>query len=174
MPNPRPSADYIKTCSRCREAKTAENFHSAPNCRDGLQSRCKGCQNAVNADWARRNPEKKSAAHTDWVERNRAHVNAAQRGRYKKDPERFKDYERRQNYGLEPGQYAAMLAAQGHRCAICGTAEPGKRGFHVDHCHQTRIVRGILCHHCNLLIGHAKESEVILGSAIEYLKSTQR
>ena len=58
--------------------------------------------------------------------------------------------------------YEGLLAAQGVKCAICGTADPGGRGrFHVDHCHgcgsddagkpigNPDSVRGLLCHNCN-------------------------
>lgn len=35
---------------------------------------------------------------------------------------------------------------------------------------KTGKVRGLLCDHCNWLVGHSKESKEILNSAIEYLK----
>jgi hypothetical protein len=61
---------------------------------------------------------------------------------------------RKRNYGLTPKAYAAMLAAQQHRCAICGEPERvrirGKvRALAVDHNHETGHVRGLLCARCN-------------------------
>src|SRR5258706_15403002 len=39
---------------------------------------------------------------------------------------------------------------------------------HIDHCHDSKVVRGILCSHCNLGIGHLKESRAIMERAIAY------
>lgn len=73
-------------------------------------------------------------------------------------------------YGISPERYAEMLAEQGDRCAICGTDTPaGKGGWHTDHDHATNRVRGLLCHHCNLLLGHAKDDPAILRAAVDYL-----
>ena len=52
--------------------------------------------------------------------------------------------------------YAALLEAQGGRCAICGK-EPreGQRPFHIDTDHRKGhdyAVRGLLCFHCNMAL----------------------
>ena len=61
-------------------------------------------------------------------------------------------------YGITRAQKAEMLARQGNCCAACGSDTPGGRwGWNVDHIHGTKIIRGILCHHCNLTLGNAKE-----------------
>ena len=70
-------------------------------------------------------------------------------------------------YGLQPGQWEAMLAAQGGRCSICLKR---KRRYDTDHCHETGKVRGVICHRCNSLLGHARNNEQILRSAADYLK----
>lgn len=61
-------------------------------------------------------------------------------------------------------------------CSICGIHEKEARnlkayhyGLYIDHCHKTNTVRGLLCHNCNLLIGHAKDNVSVLKAAIEYL-----
>lgn len=62
-----------------------------------------------------------------------------------------------------------MHKSQNYLCAICGTDTPRGRGWQTDHNHKTGAVRSILCHSCNSLIGHAKESPEILLSAFRYL-----
>lgn len=64
-----------------------------------------------------------------------------------------------------------MLEAQGNRCAACGSREPGRRGWHVDHDHKTNRVRGILCGHCNSALGFARDDTITLQRLIDYLKS---
>src|SRR5215469_345241 len=50
----------------------------------------------------------------------------------------FKGHLKR-TFGLTIEAYDAMLSAQHGCCAICGSASSGssKRGWHVDHCHET-------------------------------------
>lgn len=70
-----------------------------------------------------------------------------------------------------------MLERQGNACAICREpfAISDRRGKsakdpHVDHDHATGTLRGLLCHHCNVLLGHAKDSTGLLREAILYLE----
>lgn len=75
-------------------------------------------------------------------------------------------------YGITLDQYNDLLAAQNNKCAICSiefdSSIKGKTP-HIDHDHSTGIVRGLLCHKCNLVIGHADDSIEVLKSAIDYL-----
>jgi hypothetical protein len=76
-------------------------------------------------------------------------------------------------YGLEPEDYRALFESQHGACAICGKPEtPGSR-LHVDHDHTTGAVRGLLCNHCNVLIGMAGEDPATLRKAIAYLARTR-
>ena len=73
-------------------------------------------------------------------------------------------------YGMTPEQYAASFESQGRCCSICKADKPGsKSGWHVDHCHATGKVRGILCACCNVMLGQAKDNEYTLFEAIAYL-----
>ncbi len=57
-------------------------------------------------------------------------------------------------YGITQPELDALLEAQKHRCAICGGKRngPGTR-LHIDHCHDTGRIRGLLCTKCNTAVG---------------------
>jgi Recombination endonuclease VII len=78
----------------------------------------------------------------------------------------------RRRYGMTQEEVAALLVSQDGGCAICGVTEPKGRhgGFHVDHDHATGKVRGILCHGCNVSLGHFRDDPALLRAAIRYLE----
>ena len=82
---------------------------------------------------------------------------------------------REYRYGISLAEFETLLAAQGGRCAICGTGNPPKRprdvdGWHVDHCHRTGDVRGILCRRCNTAIALMDDDSAMLHLAAEYIE----
>jgi membrane-bound lytic murein transglycosylase MltF len=100
-------------------------------------------------------------------------VNAKQREKHKNNPRIKKNFHLKYKYGITLDQYESMLEEQGNCCAICKTDKPGGNGkyFYVDHNHTTNAIRQLLCHHCNFLIGYAKEDKSILLAAIQYLEN---
>jgi hypothetical protein len=61
---------------------------------------------------------------------------------------------------------------QGGRCAICKDHQSDmRRKMHLDHDHDDGSLRGLLCIHCNTLIGSAFDSIDILKNAIDYLRA---
>jgi hypothetical protein len=78
----------------------------------------------------------------------------------------------RREYGLTPGAVAAMRETQGGACAICEKPfrdEPVGERMHIDHCHETGHVRALLCHNCNLGLGHFRDNEELMLKAVAYL-----
>lgn len=75
------------------------------------------------------------------------------------------------NYGITPEQWDDLFQSQGGKCASCGDVPPedAKRRFHVDHDHSTGAVRGILCHSCNVALGHLKEDQERIAKLGVYL-----
>ena len=103
-------------------------------------------------------------------------MNIKQLERRRNDPEKYREMGRKsehrrrlKRYGLTEEQYADLLVKQNNRCAICSTPIVTGRHCHVDHDHTTGKVRGVLCNHCNLMLGHAKDSTEVLLKAVEYL-----
>lgn len=79
-------------------------------------------------------------------------------------------------HNVEHWEFRGMLMAQGMACAICGDHiseeknARGQRTAHVDHCHATGRVRGLLCRGCNHGLGNFKDRPEALESAAAYLR----
>lgn len=78
---------------------------------------------------------------------------------------------RASRYGITMDEFNLMLTKQNNSCAIC------KKQFiknpHIDHCHETKIVRGLLCGNCNTGIGLLMEDTNILKEALIYLSGSK-
>ena len=118
--------------------------------------------------------------------------NAARRKKYAEDKEyrnkqreKAKEYGKRnphikfaqrlKQYGITPDDYIQMLGNQNGECAICGSPDSGcikKERLHVDHCHTTGKVRGLLCTNCNQAIGKFKDSPELLRLAAMYIEKS--
>lgn len=79
-------------------------------------------------------------------------------------------------YGVTFKEVRAMFEKQNGVCAICKQV-----GFKMnktltysiclDHCHNTKKVRGLLCPNCNRALGLFQDNKQFLRSAIEYLSN---
>lgn len=86
------------------------------------------------------------------------------------------DIERRRRfrtYGITEADYNAMLERQGHCCAICQTDTPGRKGWAIDHCHDSGVVRGVLCSPCNSAIGLLRDDPDVIMRAAMYVERFQ-
>lgn len=81
-------------------------------------------------------------------------------------------------YGLTPAGIDIMLAAQGGRCAICLSSNPGGAAWAVDHDHSCcntrkrscgKCTRGLLCSRCNIAIGNMRDDPAIAQAALDYI-----
>jgi hypothetical protein len=77
----------------------------------------------------------------------------------------------RERYGLNEEGYYLLLMAQGGVCAGCGKTpeETGEEFLHVDHCHDRRAIRGLLCAHCNHGLGYMLDDPDVFRRLAEYL-----
>jgi len=86
-------------------------------------------------------------------------------------------------YGITEEDYEELLVKQKYSCKICGQkpdksqtlpdksqTEPDKP-LYVDHCHQTKAIRGLLCHKCNIALGHMNDDPEQLERAANYLRN---
>lgn len=71
-------------------------------------------------------------------------------------------------YGKTIEEIEEMFADHDGLCDIC--KQPGgKKGLHLDHCHETGRIRGLLCIGCNIGLGHFNDDPELLVKALEYM-----
>lgn len=79
-------------------------------------------------------------------------------------------------FGITVTQYEEMIISQENSCAICKKHKDDFTGrgknFHIDHCHNTGKVRGLLCSNCNTGLGQFKDNIKTLENAIQYVIRT--
>jgi len=90
--------------------------------------------------------------------------------RYTDSGKRRLDRHFRKYYGITLDQYDALWTSQGGICAICRKAPNHGRPLHVDHCHSTGVVRGLLCMHCNRGVGGFMDNPDWCEAAARYLR----
>jgi len=149
-----------KRCRRCGEVKAADQFYPSRGVKrtnDGLNTNCKDCTKAVAMEWH-------SAG-----KRDKEKTRLSRQSYYQLNADRLRGYDLARKYGITQVEYDEMLAEQGGKCAICGSAQSGKRRFHVDHDHETDMVRGLLCSKCNTGLGLFGDDPRRLNDAIAYL-----
>ena len=141
------TAQQTKTCSKCGVDKPLSDFYERkdrPTQKRQYFSQCKTCYAQRKKLWTEANQERAKATN--------------------------RKCQLKAKYGITPDEYERIFSTQGGACAICGTTSPVGRGeFHVDHCHSTGKIRGLLCHHCNVGLGNFRDSTQTLTQAISYL-----
>lgn len=91
---------------------------------------------------------------------------------HKQQRERAHETRTQRVFGLEPGEYGALLAYQGGTCAIPRCPAKGVvRRLAVDHNHATGGVRGLLCSPHNRLIGQSYDDPEVFEGIAEYLRN---
>jgi len=80
-----------------------------------------------------------------------------------------RDFNIKRKYGLTSDDYSMLLNEQNGMCRIC--SEPPEEGkvLHVDHCHKSGRIRGLLCLCCNTALGKFKDSPEVLERARDYV-----
>jgi len=134
--------DNLRVCSKCGKENPTSEYRKRSN-------KCRSCRNKYALDWGKKNPEKLRgiilrSKLNGWNERR---------------------------HGITPEEYNRMFIEQNGMCAICGVHQSKlNKRLCIDHDHSTGKIRGLLCNHCNFVIGHAHDNPDILMSAIVYLK----
>lgn len=164
----------MKTCLHCNSLKKYTEFYKTKSSKDGYASYCKECSKIKYKIWSALNKEKVKINRKLWDLKNKNKIDESSNKWKKQNTDKIKNYWRKdtlKKYALSENQFNLILQNQNNCCLICNTSkEKSNCAFVVDHCHKTNIVRGILCNNCNVALGFAKDSILILEKAISYLE----
>jgi hypothetical protein len=134
-----------KYCKYCAKNKSLAQFSPHPSTKDKLNNKCKECVSAYN----KLRHARRSRADLDLINARR------RKNRNTWLTDRKKHFKKK--YGITVEQYNQMLDEQNHVCKICKqVCKSGKR-LAVDHCHETGLVRGLLCAKCNTNLGRIED-----------------
>ena len=65
-------------------------------------------------------------------------------------PRKVRLYQVKRDFNLSPEEYDALIEQHNNCCALCNRPrESQARALHIDHCHTTGRIRGLLCTTCN-------------------------
>ena len=159
--------DGLKLCTGCKSVKPVNEFGKQTSRKDGLDYRCKICMKAYLAE-RYKNPEvrmKIRSTNSKWREEN---------------PDSETNNYLLRKYGITLDDYKQMFAEQKGVCAICSEPErtrrrkklPENERLAVDHCHETGVVRGLLCFKCNTAIGSLGDTQETVMKVIYYLSKS--
>ncbi|MCK9459672.1 MAG: endonuclease VII domain-containing protein [Proteobacteria bacterium] len=122
----------------------------------------------------------------EWKDAHKKELAEKQRKRRQSNPDKYQKYNTEEykkiltglRYKLNADQIECVYSLT--NCPICerefiqgATSKKridGKKCKRViDHDHTTGNVRGVICHHCNVMLGHAQDNVDTLINAIKYL-----
>lgn len=158
----------MKKCARCGDGH------------DRKDSYCKPCRTLYAREWRLKNPEAQRAAKKRWEAEHPEEVKAQKRRSYQRDLERSREHQRRRRaeapevfaeyartakkriaerggygyyrHGITIEQRAAFVESQNGVCPLCDKPLDDVE-VHVDHDHETGMLRGLLCRTCNNRLG---------------------
>jgi len=140
-----------RVCPKCNVCKTVFDFtHHQRACRSCQSARAKARRHRLGL-----NKPKEFVVHAN--PRNR-----------------WKHQKLMEKYGITFKQFNSIMQMQNNCCAGCGihVEEYIKLKGHtldVDHCHITKVVRGLLCRKCNEILARCNDNPSTLKNLILYL-----
>lgn len=149
--------DELRHCTACKERKALSEFPKNKACSQGRTRVCRKCTSASSRRWV-------------------ANVG-------KKNPNFVanrllsQEKDRAKRYGLTLEELEAMKVKSAGKCEVCENPPSGRgtsgKSLHIDHCHSTGKIRGMLCARCNLTLGRFGDDSNLLRKLAEYLERSR-
>lgn len=193
--------DYEKACTRCEEVKSTNLYSAQSKAKDGLQSICKSCYAEIGRNRRVSNPCYRCGTPKEvgipqgsrlclecskvcsTCEVNPRENQRSQCVECRKASNRKKVLTEEEKLNKKAGRIASLYKVSKEKafellevknCEICDSTFGGKgRLLHVDHCHETDQVRGVLCFNCNGALGHINDDKERLLNMVAYLSKSE-
>jgi hypothetical protein len=133
----------MKQCVKCKNFKLPTEFYKQVRQKDGLHPYCKDC--------------------------NKQATKIASK-KYRQNPDKERNSKLKHRYGITLLEKEQLIQSQNNCCAICKTTLSMNKNAHLDHSHNSGLVRGVLCQPCNIGLGGFKDNVEFLKNAIKYLE----
>lgn len=160
----------MKNCSTCKQQKSLDSFDRKKSAKDGRRSRCKECRHQLELEQAK----ERNLLH---YHLNKDVISAKQKEKYNSKVrvnsysyEKTKNLDLKREFGINLEIYNEMLANQKGVCAICFLPESNV-ALAVDHCHETGLIRGLLCGKCNRALGLLQDNPALMRIAALYVET---
>lgn len=145
----------MKTCTKCGETKTLDDFSNDKYRADGKCHWCRECCKSQSKLYRLKNPQRQ----TKYDEQHKK--------------ENKNSYLIRK-YGITLYEYGELLQSQEGVCAGCGQLPNKDISLAVDHDHVTGHIRGLLCDRCNKVLGSIKDDPKTLRTLADYIESAPK
>ena len=178
-------------CNNCNIEKAIKEFRKDQYNNTGYTTSCNQCNAVKQRKYRKDNQVSYNSKALDYYHKNKDRINAMRRLRkngvstttfhkikdlnsyyhrngWKKNKEKI--WKERGILDMTYDRYEEMLCQQNNCCKICVKSTEIVGTLHVDHCHSTGKVRGLLCNNCNNGIGKLADSILLLQKAINYLQ----
>ncbi len=163
----------MKTCIDCGELKTEREFEVGRNqcrvCRTEYMVKYNAEYYAENKDKMTKKSAKYYAENKDEIAKQKFSYNAKYRT---KDSSKYKNYlsTLKCTYKISEQFLRNLMDNQRGLCAVCKRSMDHMGTPCIDHCHSIGSVRGLLCGHCNRMLGHSKDNPTTLREGANYLE----
>jgi hypothetical protein len=149
-------------------------FARSKNRKDGRHPHCSACVTAFKKEWSRRpkvvERNREYQREFSQTPKRKAQIKAYQISETKTGITLRSRFKLKYKYGLTEDAFKAIFDSQDGACATCRDPFAKPTDAQVDHCHNTGIVRGLLCANCNRALGMVGDDINVLRQMIEYLR----
>jgi hypothetical protein len=142
----------MKTHCKYGHELSGDNLYLSPK---GLRG-CRQCRSKYAIASHSKNPVARKRYAREWKRKTQ-----------KENPRRLLNYHYVHDYGITIEDRDAKLSQQKNLCMICKRLMDDPC---LDHDHETKQIRDLLCKNCNCALGLLQDDTLIVASALDYLK----